>query len=208
MITNNLAWLDCSTIITNGAAFQGQTIALEYFTGYVIEYHMTSFALSSACFLLLYEIRLCVLVRDHLDTPRVNSIDFWSVNIVFMKWANSVTTNSLYLSSSPCMQSYKFYLSTHYGEPIPTTRVRLYERTSIRRSKLMNNLAVPKWCQDSNLIPPGLQLLPESSILLMMIRAYWSKLRVDLQFLSELITTQLRISHGVTANSLILNFSG
>ena len=50
-----------------------------------------------------------------------------------------------------------FYLSTLYGEPT-TTQVRLYERTSIRRPKYINNLAFLKRCRDSNLIPPGLQL--------------------------------------------------
>ena len=39
-----------------------------------------------------------------------------------------------------------------------TTKVRSFERASIRRSKLMNNLAFLKRCRDSNLIPPGLQL--------------------------------------------------
>ena len=37
------------------------------------------------------------------------------------------------------MQCYKFYSSTLYGEP---TQVRLDERTSIRHSKLTNNLAL------------------------------------------------------------------
>ena len=50
--------------------------------------------------------------------------------------------------------------------------------------------------------------LPEFGILLKTIWAYWSKRRVcNIQFFSQLITTQLKISHGVTANSLYLSSS-
>ena len=55
------------------------------------------------------------------------------------------------------MHSLKSHLSKLYGELI-TSQVRIFERTSIRRSKLINNLAFLKRCRDSNIIPNGLQL--------------------------------------------------
>ena len=53
-----------------------------------------------------------------------------------------------------------------------------------------------------------LNVLINSTILLKTIRAYWSKRWVvNLQFFSELITTQLRNAHGITANSIYLHVS-
>ena len=55
------------------------------------------------------------------------------------------------------MQTFKSYLSSLYGE-LTTTKVRSYERNSIKRSKHINNLTFLKRCRDSNIIPPGLRL--------------------------------------------------
>ena len=88
-------------------------------------------------------------------------------------------------------QSYKVYLSMLYGEP-----TRLYERTPIRRSKLMNNLAFINQCRDSNLIPHSPE--DDQHILIEMSSCI-------LQFFSELVTTLWKNSHGVTANSVYLS---